>query len=97
MAIPYPYNRLGINTGGEIIKYEPILGSQGVFVYDSRNASVTNYISSSMNFIGLDIGSGSGVDIWSRGYVKDLNFINYIFHFLLHFLLLLFHLFLCIL
>lgn len=72
MAIPYPYNRLGINTGGEIIKYEPILGSLGVFVYDSRNASVTNYISSSMNFIGLNIGGSAGVDIWSRGYVKDL-------------------------
>ena len=77
MAIPYPYNRLGINTGGEIIKYEPILGSQGVFVYDSRNASVTNYVSSAMNFIGLNIGRGSGVDIWSRGYVKDLGFIDY--------------------
>lgn len=77
MAIPYPYNRLGINTGGEIIKYEPILGSQGVFVYDSRNASVTNYVSSAMNFIGLNIGRGSGVDIWSRGYVKDLTFIDY--------------------
>lgn len=77
MAIPYPYNRLGINTGGEIIKYEPVLGSLGVFVYDSRNASVTNYISSAMNFIGLNIGRGSGVDIWSRGYVKDLGFIDY--------------------
>mgnify|MGYP000033014455 CR=1 FL=1 len=48
MAIPYPYNRLGINAGGTVTPIEPIEGSQGVFWYAN---GTNNLISSAMQMV----------------------------------------------
>lgn len=62
MAIPYPYNRLGINAGGTITPIEPIEGSQGVFIYNSYGSVV----SSAMQVVNKNLAVESA-RVWSKG------------------------------
>lgn len=62
MAIPYPYNRLGINAGGTITPIEPIEGSQGVFIYNSYGSVV----SSAMQVVNKNLVVESA-KVWSNG------------------------------
>ena len=62
MAIPYPYNRLGINAGGTVTPIEPIEGSQGVFMYDSHGSIV----SSAMQMLNKTLYNYSA-SVWNSG------------------------------
>lgn len=66
MAIPYPYNRLGITVGGgSTTPLEPIEGSQGVFWYANSN----KLISSAMQLVNKTIVGGNTVRVYSSGYL----------------------------
>lgn len=62
MAIPYPYNRLGINAGGTVTPIEPIEGSRGVFIYNSDGSVV----SSAMQIVNKDL-TAESAKVWSKG------------------------------
>lgn len=66
MAIPYPYNRLGINAGGTVTPIEPIEGSQGVFWYAN---GTNNLISSAMQMVNKTLLSNNRIDVWNSGYL----------------------------
>lgn len=68
MAIPYPYNRLGINAGGTVTPLEPIEGSQGVFWYASNT---NNLISSAMQMVNKTMYSNNRINVWSKGYLLN--------------------------
>ena len=62
MAIPYPFNRLGINSGGTVTPLDPIEGSQGVFIYNSYGSIV----SSAMQMVNKDLVNESA-RVWNKG------------------------------
>lgn len=68
MAIPYPYNRLGINAGGTVTPLEPIEGSQGVFWYASNT---NNLISSAMQMVNKTMYSRNRINVWNKGYLLN--------------------------
>lgn len=68
MAIPYPYNRLGINAGGTVTPLEPIEGSQGVFWYANNT---NNLISSAMQMVNKTMYSSNRINVWSKGYLLN--------------------------
>ena len=72
MAIPYPYNRLGINAGGTITPIEPIEGSQGVFIYNSYGSVV----SSAIQVVNKNLAVESA-KVWSKGMLINPKINNY--------------------
>ena len=72
MAIPYPYNRLGINAGGTVTPIEPIEGSRGVFIYNSHGSVV----SSAMQVVNKDLANESA-KVWSKGLLINPKIHNY--------------------
>lgn len=67
MAIPYPYNRLGINAGGTVTPIEPIEGSRGVYWYATNNTQTV--ISSAMQLVNRTMDAGNMMLVWGSGYL----------------------------